>query len=307
MKISTSYLFDRAISQMTTVQTDLAHTQALVASGKQVLNPSDAPNQAAAIQRLQSALNKQDSYAKTLATVQSRLSTEDSTLQNASDLLIRIKEISVQAANGTVGPESRISLSTELKGLRSQLLSLANASDANGNYLFSGSRLKSAPFAEVDQGHVVYKGDQTRVYVSVGDGRSIPFNRTGTNAFVGVTRTDSAGQKSNREFFSAIDDLIEGVNKSDLAVIQRGLSENDSMLNGITLALANVGTDSNVADHQLSVIDQTKIALKTTLSNFEDLDMPKAITQMNKQMLALEASQSSFAKISQLNLFNFIK
>jgi flagellar hook-associated protein 3 FlgL len=39
----------------------------------------------------------------------------------------------------------------------------------------------------------------------------------------------------------------------------------------------------------------------------EDLDMAAAITKMNKQMLSLQASQSSFAKISQLNLFNFIK
>jgi hypothetical protein len=28
---------------------------------------------------------------------------------------------------------------------------------------------------------------------------------------------------------------------------------------------------------------------------------------MNQQMLSLEAAQSSFAKMSQLNLFNFIK
>jgi len=46
--------------------------------------------------------------------------------------------------------------------------------------------------------------------------------------------------------------------------------------------------------------------LKSTLSNVEDLDYAEAITQMNKEMLALEAAQSSFAKISQLNLFNYI-
>ena len=51
---------------MSTVQSDLAHTQAQVSSGKQVINPSDAPDQAAAIQRLKSVLNHQDSYAKAL-------------------------------------------------------------------------------------------------------------------------------------------------------------------------------------------------------------------------------------------------
>ena len=50
MKISTSYLFDRSVTQMSTVQSDLAHTQAQVSASKQVLNPSDAPDQAGAIQ-----------------------------------------------------------------------------------------------------------------------------------------------------------------------------------------------------------------------------------------------------------------
>ncbi len=41
-------------------------------------------------------------------------------------------------------------------------------------------------------------------------------------------------------------------------------------------------------------------------SNVEDLDYAEAITQMNKEMLALEAAQSSFAKIAQLNIFNYL-
>jgi len=57
----------------------------------------------------------------------------------------------------------------------------------------------------------------------------------------------------------------------------------------------------------MQIIDQTKITLKTTLSNVQDLDMASAITKMNKQMLSLEASQSSFSKISRLSLFDYIK
>ena len=52
MKISTSFLFDRATERMSTIQNKLATTQAQLAVGKQILSPSDAPDQAAAIQRL---------------------------------------------------------------------------------------------------------------------------------------------------------------------------------------------------------------------------------------------------------------
>jgi flagellar hook-associated protein 3 FlgL len=307
MKISTSYLFDRSVKQMSTVQSDLAHTQAQVSSGKQVINPSDAPDQAAAIQRLKSVLNHQDSYAKALTTVKARLEGEDSNLQSVSDILIRAKELSVQSANDTLNPANRKALAVELKGLRDQMLSLANSRDTNGNFLFAGSRVKQAPFSQDQIGQVVYKGDQTRMQVRVGEQRTIPLNRSGAEAFVPVVRTDASGQKSARDFFGVMDDLIAGVSNSDRAAMQRGVGEMDNLLNGVSLARANIGTDLNVVEQQTQAIDETKLTLKTTLSNVEDLDMAQAITQMNKQMLSLEASQSSFAKITQLNLFNFIK
>jgi flagellar hook-associated protein 3 FlgL len=89
--------------------------------------------------------------------------------------------------------------------------------------------------------------------------------------------------------------------------MQRGLGEVDSLQEGISLAQASVGTDMKVVEQQVNVVQDTTLSLKTTLSNIEDLDYATAITQMNKQMLALEAAQSSFAKISQLSLFNYIK
>jgi len=307
MKISTSHLFDRSVTQMSTVQSDLAQTQAQVSASKQVLNPSDAPDQAAAIQRLKTVLAKQDSFSNTLTTVQARLEGEDTTLKSVSDLLIRSKEIAIQSANDTLSPANRQALKVELKGVRDQILRLANSKDSNGNFYFSGSRLKQSPFAQSPQGQMVYQGDQTRMQVQVGDQRTIPLNRSGSEAFVGVVRTDATGQKSTREFFGVLDDLIAGIATSDRSAMQRGVGEMDNLLNGITLSQANVGTDLNVVEQQQQVIDDTKLTLKTTLSNIEDLDMAEAITKMNKQMLSLEASQSSFAKISQLNLFNFIR
>jgi flagellar hook-associated protein 3 FlgL len=61
-----------------------------------------------------------------------------------------------------------------------------------------------------------------------------------------------------------------------------------------------------VVEQQGIMLDDTKITLKKALSNVEDLDMAAAITQMQKQMVSLEAAQASFAKISQLTLFKYI-
>ncbi len=307
MKISTHLLFDRASTQMSNVQSNLTQTQTQLAQGKQIINASDSPNQAANIQRLKSILSRQESYQNSLNTIKARLESEDTTLNSAGNLLVRAKEVAVQGANDTLSSSDRKALGTELQALRDQLLSLANTRDSNGNYLFSGSRVKQAAFVETANGSPVYMGDQTRMNVRVGEQRSIPVNRTGTDAFVPVPRADTNNNSTGVGFFQVLDDLISGLNSSKGTDIRRGLGEIDTLTQGVSLARAQIGTNLNVVDQQSSVVEDTTLNLKTTLSSIEDLDYASAITKMNQQMMSLEAAQSSFAKISQLNLFNFIK
>ncbi len=292
---------------MSNVQSKLTQTQAQLAQGKQIINASDAPNQAATIQRLKSILNKQDSYQSSLNTIKARLQGEDTTLNSASNLLVRAKEIAVQGANDTLSLPDRKALATEMQALRDQLLSLANTKDSNGNYLFSGSRVKQAAFTETANGSAVYMGDQTRMNVRVSDQRSIPINRTGTDAFVPVARPDTDGKNIGVGFFQVLDDLISGLNNVKVNDIRRGVGELDTLTQGVSLAQAQIGTNLNVVDQQTAVLEDTTLNLKTTLSSIEDLDYASAITKMNQQMMSLEAAQASFAKVSQLNLFNYIK
>ena len=307
MKISTHLLFDRASTQMSTVQSNLTQTQAQLAQGKQIINASDAPNQAATIQRLKSILSRQDSYQSSLNTVKARLQGEDSTLQSVSELLIRAKEVAVQGANDTLNMGDRKALANEMQSLRDQMLSLANTRDSNGNFLFAGSRVKQPAFAETANGSPVYMGDQTRMNVRVGDQQNIPINRTGTDAFVPVTRIDKDGAPVGVSFFQVMDNLIAGLNTANGSNIRRGAGELDNLQQGLSLAHAQVGTNLNMVDQQTSIIEDTTLNLKSTLSSIEDLDYASAITKMNQQMLSLEAAQASFAKVSQLNLFNYIK
>ena len=292
---------------MSTVQSNLTQTQAQLAQGKQIINASDAPNQAATIQRLKSILSRQDSYQSSLNTVKARLQGEDSTLQSVSELLIRAKEVAVQGANDTLNMGDRKALANEMQSLRDQMLSLANTRDSNGNFLFAGSRVKQPAFAETANGSPVYMGDQTRMNVRVGDQQNIPINRTGTDAFVPVTRIDKDGAPVGVSFFQVMDNLIAGLNTANGSDIRRGAGELDNLQQGLSLAHAQVGTNLNMVDQQTSIIEDTTLNLKSTLSSIEDLDYASAITKMNQQMLSLEAAQASFAKVSQLNLFNYIK
>ena len=306
MQISTAFIFDRATTQMSNAMNALSKSQAQIATGKQILNPSDAPDQAAMMARIKATIARQDNYSKALDTVQARLDLESTTLSSASDVLVRIKELAIQATNGTQGTVSRTAIATEMQGLRNQLLSLANARDTTGNYIFAGSKVSTPAFEADATGAVSYQGDQTRMNIAVGDQRQLPLNRPGTNAFVRVVRTDSAGVSSGTGFFQSVDDLITAVKGGDRTNMTRGLTEMDALHTGVVLAQADSGTSMKVVEQQGIMLDDTKITLKTALSKVEDLDMATAITQMQKQMVSLEAAQASFAKISQLSLFKYI-
>ena len=306
MKISTTLYFDRATQQLGNVQGELAKTQEQLSTGKQIVKPSDEPDKASLVTRLESELGRQTSYQETLKSVQTRLQSEETALKNTSDVLVRVKELSVQAANDTLSPADRQSIALEISSLREQILSLANTQDTNGNYLFSGSRVGEPAFGPDAKGQMVYQGDQARMKVAVGDNRRMNMNMPGSDAFVRVVRDDGKGGKVGVGFFQALDDLAKAVKTSDQTSIQRGIKEIDSLQQGASDAVAQIGTDLNVVDMQNSVLDEVTLRLKTTKSDTEDLDYTKAITKMNKDQLALEAAQSSFAKISQLSLFKYM-
>jgi flagellar hook-associated protein 3 FlgL len=298
--------FDKASAQLGNVQRSLAKTQEQLSTGKQITKPSDMPDKAALVTRLESEIARQKTYQGNIKAVEIRLTGEETALKNTSDVMFRIKELSVQAANDTLGPQDRQSIALELGSLREQILSLANSQDSNGNYLFSGSRAGEEAFSKDSSGRIIYQGDHSRMKVNVGDNRRMNLNLPGSDIFTRVVRDDGKGGKVGVDFFQALDDLTQAVKTADRTKIQRGIGEIDTLQIGVSEGLGQIGADLSVVDMQTTVLDQVVLRLQTTRSDIEDLDYTEAITRMNKDQLALEAAQSSFSKISQMSLFKFL-
>ncbi len=177
----------------------------------------------------------------------------------------------------------------------------------NGNFIFSGSRVGKVAFATNENGKLVYQGDQTVNAAGVGDQSMVDVNRAGTNPFDKLVRTDAAGKKEAVGFFQVVDDLSSALQNNKPVDIQRAVGEIEQLQQGLSDSLASIGAAINKSENQASLADENLLRMKSMLSQAEDTDYTEAITKMNKDMLALEAAQSSFAKISQLNLFDYIK
>ncbi|MFN5809789.1 MAG: flagellar hook-associated protein FlgL, partial [Burkholderiales bacterium] len=261
MKVSTSMFFDRASAQLANVQGNLAKTQEQLSTGKQITKPSDEPDKASLVTRLESEIARQKSYQESIKAIEIRRKAEETALNSTSDVMFRMKELSVQAANDTLGAADRKTIALEMTELRNQILSLANSQDSNGNYLFAGSRVSQMPFSPDAKGVIVYKGDQARMVVGVGDNRRMNQNIPGSDAFTNVVRDDGKGGRVGIGFFQAMGDLIEAVKSSNRVAIQRGISEIDTLQQGLSDATAQVGTDLNVVDSQNNVLDEITLRL----------------------------------------------
>jgi flagellar hook-associated protein 3 FlgL len=240
---------------------------------------------------------------RTLEVAMRRYTAEETALSSSNDLLIRMKELGIQAANDTLAPDDRKAIGVEMKALRDQLLSLGNTRDNSGNYLFSGTRVNTPAFAEDAKGDVVYQGDQTQTRIPAGVERTVQFSRAGTDVFSRVVRDD--GQAVG--FFDALDQMIAGTNTSRTGKIQQGIADITQMHNSLTLSQAQNGSDQVVVQSQLDVLDENILRIKSTLSEIEDLDYAEAVARMNKEMMGMEAAMGSFAKISGLSLFDYIR
>lgn len=306
MKVSTSQIFDRATTQMSAQQAKVSEMQTQLATGKQVLRPSDNPEQAALIQRLSTALNRQDVYESNIDSINSRLGAEESALLAAEDVMQRIRELAVQASTDTVSSDGRQIIAAEVTALRDQLVSLANSTDVSGNYVFSGSMVRTLPFSENASGDLVYQGDQNRMLVDVSDQRQLALNRPGNEAFSSVLReVDGVSERVN--FFTVIDDFSAALKDNDQTQLQSSLAEVSDLTQNMAISIADVGSRLRITESQLDSLTETKLRYQSLLSNAQDLDYATAITQLTSEIMSLEAGQSSFAKISQLSLFDYIR
>ena len=80
----------------------------------------------------------------------------------------------------------------------------------------------------------------------------------------------------------------------------------DQAFDNITRVQATIGTRLQEIDSLGNAASDLDIQYQSTLSDLQDLDYTKAISDFIKQQTNLEAAQKSFAQISGMSLFNYL-
>lgn len=183
MRISTSMLFDKGVASIQQQTADWIKTQQQVSSGRRILSPSDDPVAAARVLEVTQtqSLNKQ--FGVNTGTATSKLGLEDSILNSVGNLIQNAQTAAVYAGNASLTSSDRATLATELRSSYQELMGLANSTDDNGQYMFSGYRGDTRPFGETAPGVVAYSGDEGQRLIQISPSRQIPVSDSGSSVF----------------------------------------------------------------------------------------------------------------------------
>src|SRR5574340_980308 len=146
MRVSSNTTYDLGIAAINRQQATLVKTMEQINSGRRILTPSEGPANYVRALEVSHADSNNTQYALNRQSAASSLGALDSTLGSVTALVQNAQELAVSAVNGTLTDSGRMAIATELRGNLEDLLGLANSTDANRQYLFSGFQGSTKPF-----------------------------------------------------------------------------------------------------------------------------------------------------------------
>ena len=285
MRITNAMLTGRALQNLQANYAGLARVQAQVSSGRRLNRPSDDPAQVRTAVKLRDTLNAIDQHLRNVDTAERLTDTADTALGSAGDVLQRARELAIQAANGTASSSDRQKIAVEVEQLGEALVALANARSGE-DYIFSGLRTRTAPYASVSS---VYAGDGGALQARIAPGVTVNASVPGNEAFgAALSALDQLGTA-----------LAAGL-PPDAGVIDAL----DTGLDSLLVARSRIGAVANRLEGSRTFLEDGRMSAISILSTLEDADMAAVISEAATRQAVYEAALSVNAKILRRSLID---
>lgn len=183
MRITTANSYETTVDNLQRRQQELQLAQERLTSGKRVQRASDDPTAAARAERALATSARAEADQRGLEASRSAMQQTEGALGAATEAMQQVRELLVAAGNGTYTTAERANLGARIRGLRDQLLSIANRGDGSGGWLFGGQGSSRPPFVD-GVGGVVFRGAGGQQQVQGGE--LLPMTQDGAAAWLGA-------------------------------------------------------------------------------------------------------------------------
>ncbi len=299
MPISTRVYNDIAMSTLNRITGDIQGIQQRIATGRNIIKTSDNPAVGAKISFTKDQKILLDRFNSNIDRAQLRMSQAESAIGTGVNILQRVYELGIQARNDTYNAGDRRIIAMEVRNLRDQIHHLANSRDTNGQYIFAGYKVNTKPFVADENGNIVHSGDRGIHNLQISDNQKIATSLDGADVFLRVPRGEEVDN-----IFSSLDGMIQSL--EDGKMEDADLEKINKALEHFALQQTKLGSQMNRAELQREVNEKRLLLINEDISNLEDADIAKLVTELQAKLVSRNAAQQSFIKIAQDNLFNYI-
>lgn len=191
MRISTNLIFERGLQSIQDVTQQQQKTQLQLSTGKRVLTPADDPVASTRILEINQELALNEQFQRNIELAEGRLEMEDDLLGSINDVLMRLRELTVNSGNGTLNNDDLNFIASEVEERLSQMAGLLNTRDASGEYVHSGFQGNTEPFQKNGSGAYQYVADQGRRHIQIERSVSIAITENGKEIFQDVDAAEN--------------------------------------------------------------------------------------------------------------------
>lgn len=294
MRVTQSMLSGNMLRNLSNSYSKLGKLQEQITTGKKVNRPSDDPVVAMKGIHYRTELNNVKQFSRNIGEAYNWLDTTDNTFDKIGSALQRARELMVQASSDTTTPDDREKINSELKQLREHVQDLANTKIGN-RYIFSGTKTTTPPY-EKGTGYVDPAADpafQKSIEIEVFNGIEIQINANPIELFRNIDG-----------MFEQIETNIASSTAGDLSGHIEAI---DNQIDDLLSMRADIGARQNRIELMDDRLQSQEIIATKQMSDNEDVDYEKTITDMITQESIHRAALSVGSRIIQPTLVDFLR
>jgi flagellar hook-associated protein 3 FlgL len=267
-----------------------------ISSGQSVNVPSDDPAAAASLVQNANQTSAVDQFLRSIGSIQGEAQNADSAVSSVITALQRAISLGVEGASSTLNPSDRAAIATEVQGIQSQLLSLANLS-YQGSYVFAGTATQAAPYVldAASPSGVQYVGNAGTNSVTLGNQFTLQTNLPGSQLF----------SAPGSDMFQAVQDLITGLQTG--TGIAAAVGEISTAYNYIDTQRVFYGNTENQLSSQQTYLNSETVQLAQQQNTLGGTDLAAAISNLTTAETSQQATLEAIGSTGHTDLFDYLK
>ncbi|XQY91517.1 flagellar hook-associated protein FlgL [Metabacillus sp. HB246100] len=293
MRVTQSMLAANSLKNLSKSYSNMGKYQEQLATGKKINRPSDDPVVAIKGMFYRTNLTEVEQYKRNLNEGYQWMENSEQGIEHATQVIQRVRELLVQGNNGAYSEEDLQSIAVEINQLKENLAGVANTQVA-GKYIYNGTNIDLLPVTINPDGTITANLNTEPFNVEISKGVPLKVNINPTNVF-------------GQGLFDTIQSIENALKSGDMTNGGNLLDDLDDHFNVILAERSEVGARYNRLEMMDSRIQDQEIIANRILSENEDADIERVITDLTIQESIHRASLAVGSKVIQPTLIDFLR